>query len=143
MFAPASVADPSSRQAPLTESEVEEIEAEVARLESEFEPAKGTARTEVEARYGAGRPSVVSKVPVANPPKESRYRVHEFCADGTLAVQYDDDWRVSHAHWLDPYSTKGQPVGRSPEPRESTAGLRERLHQMRRIREEHRRRFGE
>jgi hypothetical protein len=128
----------------ITESAVAELGAEIDSLERECVPAKGVSRDVVEARFGEGKAAVVSKVPT-EAPADSAYRRYEFCADGVLGVRYDANWKVRWAHFENPYSTKGVPIGigQASHPEILVHELRQRLAQMRRIREIYRLRFGE
>lgn len=134
---------PARDEAPAApEPSLAAMEAEIERLERECVPAKGVSRKEVEARFGAGEPAVVSKVHV-EAPADSPYREYRFCEDGVLGVRFDEEWRVSSANFHDPYSLKGRPVGKATSAELREGELRPRLAQMKRIREEYRRRFGE
>ena len=125
-----------------SEAELVELEREIELLEGQCVPAKGVARAIVEARFGEGQPAFNSKIPGVAPP-DSPYRAYEFSAEDVLRVRYDDEWNVSWAHYHDPHSTKGAPIGRAPPPGRRERELRLRLAQMTRIRKEYRARFGE
>ncbi len=146
---PEGAADPITEET-VTEDTVARMEAEIAALERASEPARGTSRSDIERRYGEGRPVVTSKVPVEVPP-DSRQRVYEFLPphapgdrpDAVLSVRYDHEWRVRYAHFQNPYSIKSRIAGVPIPLVERHHEARKRLPQMRRIREELRRRFGE
>lgn len=165
--APGSPGDSNGRRLPATPSAVEEPDAsdaiteevlalvadEIAALERATEPAEGTSRDEVERRFGPGRAAQrPAKVRLEVLP-DSPYRAYELLPprvsdgppDAVLFVRYDGDWNVRRAHFLNPYSTKGRPlvVGMQVPLAERHREATRRLAQMRRIREEVRRRFGE
>jgi hypothetical protein len=92
--------------APMTEGSVAQIEEQTREEESAFLPLPGTARADVERRYGTGRPTVASKGPAPVPP-DSRLVAYEVGTVGLFLVQYDRSAKVALAHVTDPTSTKG------------------------------------
>ncbi len=122
---------------PAAEMTVEEMQAEIANIERECTPEPGASRESVEARFGPGRPEVVSKVPV-EAPLDSPVRSYALCENGDLWVQYDGAWTVRSAHYVNPHGIKGRRAG-APNPPPTARGLTPRLEQMRRIRVEYRR----
>jgi hypothetical protein len=122
---------------------IQTLKAEIARLETACVPAKGTARSDVEATFGTGRPGENSKVmPNNGIPADSPYRVYDFCFNGTLVVRYDQHWRVMHANYFNPYQTKGRPVQSSVTSEEELREVEPRLRQMQQINAEYAARLG-
>ena len=121
--------------------------ADIEALERECEPPVGTAREDVERRFGKGRPlaSVPDKLPVEPAPDTRRWayeilppRGGYTLPDGTLTVLYDAEWKVERASFLNPYATKGRPVvvgGEVPEEELHREAV-QRVAQMKRIQEE-------
>jgi len=120
--------------APVTEQGVAWIEEQIHQEESAFLPLPGTSRTQVERRYGTGRPTVASKVSVPAP-TNSRLVAYEVGKIGSLLVQYDRSGNVAFAHVADPTSTKGNPIGVAValEQRHREASLQ--LERVRRVRQ--------
>jgi alpha-tubulin suppressor-like RCC1 family protein len=126
-----------------TES-VDKLKAEIARLEIGCVPTNGTSRASVETKFGAGRPTVNAKVPPRGGiPADSPYRAYDFCTNGTLFVCFDKGWHVVYAHYLDPYQSKGLPLGVVIKPEDEARELEQRLQQMKQIVAEYSMRFGE
>lgn len=126
----------------VSETDVARQETEADRLERECVPAVGVARAQVEERFGEGAPARIDKTGGAAPADSPQW-AYEFCDDGVLLVRYDEEWKVLWAHFVNPYSAKGVPLGRK-QPLASRANeARRRLAQMQRIRDEFRARFGE
>ncbi|HLZ53090.1 MAG TPA: hypothetical protein VKS19_01295 [Verrucomicrobiae bacterium] len=117
------------------------LKDEIGRLEARCVPTAGTARADVEQKFGPGTPGPLSKVP-AQAPTNSLYRVYEFCTNGTLWVHYDKTWHVEWAYYEDPYQTKGLPAGVSIRPEEEIRELEQRLQQMKQIAVEYQKSFG-
>lgn len=124
------------------EERVQQMRQEIARLEAQCAPAKGTSRKEVEKKFGVGRPVFLGKVP----PKEgvsedSPQRSYKFASLGTLFVSYDEQWKVLRAAFGNPFSTKGRTAGRRVPIEEQRQEVEPRLEQMRRIVKECNKRF--
>ena len=123
--------------------EMEKLRAEIALLEAHCTPTDGTARADVEMRFGVGQPSFNAKVTSRGGiPPDSSYRAYDFCTNATLFVAYDKDWHVVHANYDDPYQAKGLPAGSAMTPEDEKRELELRLQQMRQIAAEYERRFG-
>lgn len=123
-----------------TDANVPQIQQEIARIEVLCVPAKGTARKQVEQKFGLGQPCANQKVAPKNGiPQDSLYRSYAFCPNGTLYVCYDKDWNLSWAGFLDPYSVKGR--FKPAPPHERLKELEPRLKQMKLILKEYQRRF--
>jgi hypothetical protein len=122
---------------------IQELRAEIARLEAGCVPTNGTVRADVETKFGAGTPATNTKdTPKEGIPADSPYRAYDFCSNGTLFVRYDKRWRVVHAHYIDPYSSKGRILPPTVTPEEELRELEPRLQQMQQIAGEYGKRFG-
>ena len=117
------------------------LRSEINQLEARCTPAAGTTRSAVEKKFGPGKPSSSSKVPV-QAPINSLDRVYDFCTNGILWVRYDQNWHVEQAHYFDPYQTKGLPFGSTVEPEQECRELEQRLEQMKQIAAEYEKKFG-
>jgi hypothetical protein len=135
---PASLATEST--VTISAEAISEMEKRIEDLEYKSVPAKGKSREAVESQFGIGKPTVNSKIPI-KVPTDSSLREYEFCADGVLLVQYDSEWNVLWAHYINPYSTKGLSVEMTLTLEQRYRESKQRFEQMCRIREEYRKRF--
>ena len=134
----------------IAEATLSALKAEIEALERASVPAAGTSRAEVESRFGRGRPVRASKVPVDAPPS-SPDRAYELASPtgpnrrpvGTLRVRYDGNWNVRWSRYVHPYTMKRLLPG-EVEPLDGRyREARQRLAQLRRIRQAIKQRFGE
>ncbi|MHC4181271.1 MAG: carboxypeptidase-like regulatory domain-containing protein, partial [Planctomycetota bacterium] len=123
--------------------EVESLQAKIREIESWAVPAKGTLRHAIENRFGKGTPSENADAPRKRGNPGSRYRLYEFCENGSLFICYDAESlaKVVWARYLDPYSVKDRAT--TPTAEEQLRELEPRLKQMQLILAEYKRRFGE
>jgi uncharacterized small protein (DUF1192 family) len=124
------------------EKRIQQIRQEIARLEAQCVPGKGTSRKEVEKKFGVGRPTFPGKVPPKEGvPENSSQRSYTFASLGTLIVSYDKQWKVSSAGFVDPFSMKGRLAGTRIPIEDQRRDVEPRLEQMKQIVKECNRRF--
>jgi hypothetical protein len=119
------------------EKELKTLEAEIKKLELACTPSPGTSKEDVEKIFGKGKIAVNSKIKPQKIPEDSPFRSYVLYKNGVLWVRYSENNKVESAHYLNPYSTKGRPIGYKEPLIQRLSSARERLAQMKIILQEY------
>lgn len=115
---------------------LQSLEKRIEEIEKRCTPGCGTTKEDVEIIFGTGEPASNSKITPKVISQDSPYRTYRLCENGVLLVHYRED-KVSQANYLNPYSTKGLPLGNEIPIEVKINEAKQRLKQMQTIEEEY------
>ena len=92
-------------------------------------PGVGTKKEDVKKIFRKGKPAANSKIPPKVIPEDSPYRTYELSKNGTLFVCYAGN-KIKWAHYINPYSIKGIPIGKDLPVDQKISEAKKRLNQM-------------
>ena len=109
------------------EKELKQLQEQIKEIEGKCTPKKGISRKDVEKIFGRGKPA-------ANYKKggDRQLDLYELCEDGKLLVYYQNDI-VERAHFINPFSSKGIPIGKDIPIKQKIDEAKKRLKQMKAI----------
>jgi len=113
------------------EKELKQIQVQIKKIEGKCTPKKGMSRKDVEKIFGRGKPAASHKKG-----GDKQLDLYELCKDGKLLVYYQNNI-VERANFINPYSTKGIPIGKDIPIKQKIKEAKKRLSQMKIILKEY------